>query len=245
MPLLAPVTTARLPFRWRSIGCRPIAGVNTFESHREVDGPVYPRRVRVWRRKAIEGKGAAVTDSPARERILRTATALFISTGIRVVGVDRLIAESGVARATFFRHFPTKDDLVVAFLESQAADARRELTRIRSERPGGARALLAEIATGAKMGMECTGFRGCEFINTAAEYSDPDHITRVVVDRHRAWVRDIMVDALEELGHPTPFATAEVLFTMRTGAIVASSLEGFHDPDGAFDRAWWALVDQS
>ena len=217
----------------------------------EVDGPVYPRRVRVWRTETRHGKGEQVTDdetpeavtSAARDRILSTATALFISTGIRVVGVDRLIAEAGVARATFFRHFPTKDDLVVAFLEAQAADARRELTRIRTRHPDGARALLAEIAIGAKAGMDCPGFRGCEYINTAAEYSDPEHITRIVVDRHRAWVRDIMVDSLTELGHPTPFATAEVLFTMRTGAIVASSLEGFSDADGAFDRAWWALVD--
>ena len=182
--------------------------------------------------------------SAAYQRILTTATELFISTGIRTVGVDRLIAESGVARATFFRHFPTKDDLVVAFLEAQAADARRVLTAIRAQ-PEGARALLAEIASGAKAGMECTGFRGCEFINTAAEYSDPQHKTRIVVDRHRAWVRDLMVDSLVELGHPTPIGTAEVLFTMRTGAIVASSLEGFSDADGAFDRAWWALVDHA
>jgi len=217
--------------------------------------------VRVWPRKNSKGKGefVSISDldderasapaaqrpraaSAAYQRILATATELFISTGIRTVGVDRLIAESGVARATFFRHFPTKDDLVVAFLEAQAADARRALSAVRAG-PEGARALLAEIASGAKAGMECTGFRGCEFINTAAEYSDPQHKTRIVVDRHRAWVRDLMVDSLVELGHPTPSGTAEVLFTMRTGAIVASSLEGFSDTDGAFDKAWWTLVD--
>ena len=188
-------------------------------------------------------KTAPRKPSAAGERILATATDLFISTGIRSVGVDRLIAESGVARATFFRHFPTKDDLVVAFLEARAADARQELTAIRNA-PGGARALLAEIAAGSKQGMGSADFRGCEYINTAAEYCDPNHIVRVVVDRHRAWVRDIMADSLTELAHPSPGATAEVLFTMRTGAIVASSLEGFTDAEGAFDRAWWTLVDQ-
>ncbi|UUT34321.1 TetR/AcrR family transcriptional regulator [Microbacterium elymi] len=181
--------------------------------------------------------------SKARQRILATATRLFISVGIRSVGVDRLIAESEVARATFFRHFPTKDDLVVAFLRSQAAEAREQLTRVRAQ-PDGPRALLAEIAAGAKVGMDCDGFRGCEFVNTAAEYCDPDHPVRLVVDQHRAWVRDIMSDSLHELGHPTPVATAEVLFTMRTGAVIASSLEGFGNVDGAFDRAWWALIDQ-
>jgi hypothetical protein len=53
-----------------------------------------------------------------------------------------------------------------------------------------------------------------------------------------------MADALTELGHPHPFATAQLLFTMRTGIVVASSLEGYADIDGVFDRAWWALVDQ-
>jgi AcrR family transcriptional regulator len=233
--------------------------VQESDAHGEVDGPVYLRRVRVWRTGTTNGKGGGMTRDDAgpartggsfepprtspRDRILTTATALFISTGIRTVGVDRLISEAEVARATFFRHFPTKDDLVVAFLEAQASDARVELTRIRGTDREGARALLAEIAIGAKAGMDCQGFRGCEFINTAAEYSDPEHPARVVVDGHRAWVRDIMAESLTALGHPSPFATAEVLFTMRTGAIVASSLEGFRDADGAFDRAWWALVD--
>lgn len=187
--------------------------------------------------------GSVRAASAARQRILATASELFVSTGIRAVGVDRLIAESGVARATFFRHYPSKDDLVVAFLEERAAEARGELTAIRNG-PEGARAVLGEIAAGSKQDVESADFRGCEFINTAAEYCDPEHVVRGVVDRHRAWVRDIMADALIELEHPTPFATAEVLFTMRTGAIVASSLEGFHDIDGAFERAWWALVDQ-
>ena len=187
--------------------------------------------------------GTVPAQSPAKVRILRTASDLFISTGIRTVGVDRLIAESGVARATFFRHFPTKDDLVVSFLDAQAAAARDHLTRVRLQ-PDGARAVLAAIAAGGKVGLQCDRFRGCEFINTAAEYCDPDHPVRVVVDAHRTWVRDIMADALTELGHPHPFATAQLLFTMRTGIVVASSLEGYADIDGVFDRAWWALVDQ-
>ena len=55
--------------------------------------------------------------SAARERILETAFALFYARGIRAVGVDLIIAESGVAKATFYKHFPAKDDLVVAYLD--------------------------------------------------------------------------------------------------------------------------------
>ena len=58
-----------------------------------------------------------MTSTPARDRILDTAFRLFYARGIRAVGVDLIIAESGVAKATFYKHFPAKDDLVVAYLD--------------------------------------------------------------------------------------------------------------------------------
>ena len=182
--------------------------------------------------------------SVARDRILATASRLFYTTGIRAVGVDRVIAESEVARMTFFRHFPTKDALVVTFLTERASAAQAELTQIRADDPNWPRAVLGAIAAGVTTEPGNEGFRGCEFINTAAEFCDPSHPARVAVDQHRAWIRDLLRDALVELGHPTPQTTAELLLMLRTGAIVATSLEGFRDPDGAFERAWWRLVDE-
>ena len=57
--------------------------------------------------------------SPARRRLLDTATRLFYTSGIHAAGIDRIIAEAGVAKATFYNHFPSKDDLVVAYIEEQ------------------------------------------------------------------------------------------------------------------------------
>lgn len=57
--------------------------------------------------------------SEARERLLETATRLFYAEGIHTVGIDRIIAEAGIAKATFYRHFKTKEDLVVAYLERE------------------------------------------------------------------------------------------------------------------------------
>jgi AcrR family transcriptional regulator len=186
----------------------------------------------------------AVKPSAARDRILATAGRLFYAIGIRAVGVDRVIAESEVARMTFFRHFPTKDDLVVAFLQAQASAGCEEMLRVRHLGPDWPRAVLGAVAAGVTTVPGTAGFRGCEFINTAAEFCDPAHPARQVVDQHRAWIRDLLAEALTELGHPTPLATAELLLILRTGAIVAASLEGFRHPDGAFELAWWQLVDR-
>jgi AcrR family transcriptional regulator len=192
-----------------------------------------------------DGSGSAGTLKPsaARDRILAAAARLFYSTGIRAVGVDRIIAESDVARMTFFRHFPTKDHLVTAFLEARADAGRTELSQVREASTDWPRAVLATVAEGARTVPTTDGFRGCEFVNTAAEFCDPTHPARLVVQRHRAWIRDLMSEALTELGHPAPRSTAELLLMLRTGAVIAASLEGFSDDDGVFDKAWWSLVD--
>jgi AcrR family transcriptional regulator len=180
--------------------------------------------------------------SAARERIVDTADRLFYTTGIRAVGVDRVIAESQVARMTFFRHFPTKDDLVATFLRRRMIQARGELARVEAEHPGDPRAVLAFFAAGVSSEPKIPGFRGCEFINTAAEFCDPNHPARAIAADHRAWITSKMRDALTELGHPTPRTTAEALLMLRTGAMVASSLEGITTDDETFQRTWWSLV---
>ena len=198
-------------------------------------------RIESWQ----EARSIRVPGKPsaARERILSTASRLFYATGIRAVGVDRVIAEAQVARMTFFRHFPTKDDLVLAFLSRQVERARADLTQVREAAgPEWPRAVLGWVLAGVTTEPAAAGFRGCEFINTAAEFCDPAHPVRTVVADHRAWIRDAMQEALTALGHPRPRSTAELLLTLRTGAIVAASLEGLDDADDDVARTWWGLV---
>jgi AcrR family transcriptional regulator len=192
------------------------------------------------------GVARATTPRPsaARDRILATANQLFYSTGIRAVGVDRVIAESQIARMTFFRHFPSKDDLVVAFLTGRVEGARAEVAQLRAA--AGAdwpRAVLGWVLDGVATARGVEEFRGCEFVNTAAEFCDPTHPVRVVVAEHRAWIRSLLQDALVELRHPAPLGTAEMLLALRTGAVIAASLEGFCDPDDTLTSTWWSLID--
>jgi AcrR family transcriptional regulator len=179
--------------------------------------------------------------SAARDRVLATADRLFSSTGVQAVGVDRLISEARVARMTFFRHFPSKDDLVVAFLTARAGRARADLRGLRAANPDDPRSVLTAMGGAVAEASEMPGFRGCEFINTAAEYCDPAHPARVVVTEHRAWVKHFIEELLAELGHPEPHAGAELLLMLRTGAMIAASLDSVGDE--RFVNAWNSVID--
>ncbi|WP_214402351.1 TetR/AcrR family transcriptional regulator [Pseudonocardia lacus] len=162
--------------------------------------------------------------SEARERLLRTASALFYAEGIRAVGVDRVVEEAGVTRATFYRHFPGKDDLVVAYL-GVVHDAVRDAA---GEEAGAAR---LRRTVGAMTETLCSpGFRGCSFINAAAEFADPDSPVHRAVAAHRGWLSALFATDLAAAGHPDPDGAAAHLMMLRDGAMVAGYLA---DPEVA------------
>jgi AcrR family transcriptional regulator len=160
-------------------------------------------------------------ESPARRRILDTALALFYAEGIHAVGIDRIIAEAGVAKATFYHHFPAKDDLVCAYLEEQV-----DLVRQRAVPQGDTPEEKIVSVFEAIGEITCKpGFRGCAFINAAAEYPDPEHPVRRVVDGFRRWFRDTLKDLLVAAGHPDAERTALMLLALRDGLAVAGDLD--------------------
>ena len=135
------------------------------------------------------------TASPARARILSAAHDLFYRDGIRATGIDRVIAEAGVTKVTFYRHFPSKDDLVRAFLEHRHdlwmgwfVDA---LGRhgAAGGRPG---AGMAALAAALDEWFASPAFRGCAFINTVAELGGTLPDTVAIARRHKAEMADVV-----------------------------------------------------
>ena len=166
---------------------------------------------------------SAVRPSPARDRLLRTASSLFYAEGLRGVGVDRVIAEAAVTRATFYRHFPGKEALVVAYLERVDAAVRERAGALPEDAAGAAAWLLA--LTEAVGDQVCgAGFRGCAFINAAAEYPDPDSPVRRAVLVHREWLLAEVTAAFRSAGHPDPEEAARRWMVLRDGAMVAGYL---------------------
>ncbi|MET7486421.1 TetR/AcrR family transcriptional regulator [Streptomyces sp. NPDC005538] len=158
-----------------------------------------------------------------RERLLETAVRLFYSEGIHTVPVDRLVTEAEVTRATFYRHFPTKEDLVVAYLRATDTRLRAavEAAVAEAESDQGVSALLDLIGE-----VTCSaGFRGCHFINAAAEYPNASDPVREAIAEHRAWFQETVTDLAAKAGHPDPDHAGRVLVLLHDGALSSAGLD--------------------
>lgn len=163
--------------------------------------------------------------SAARTRLLETATRVFYAEGLHTVPVDRILEEADTTRATFYRHFPGKEDLVVAYLE--AAD------RAVRERLDGSRAASAEdtvraVAATIAADVRRSGFRGCAFLNAAAEYPDPTHPVHRAVVAHRTWFLDTVSALFAQVGDGLAEPAGRHFVMLRDGAMAAGCLS---DPD--------------
>lgn len=156
--------------------------------------------------------------SATRERILEATNRLFYTEGIRATSADRIIEEVGITKVTFYRHFRSKSDLVVAYLTQQATAEREWFQSLRSASdPVGSLHAIAE-GIGA---VSCSpGFRGCAFINAAAEFSDSHDPVRAVVTTHRQWMLDEFAGIAADAGIDDTEKTARQLMILRDGAMV-------------------------
>lgn len=186
--------------------------------------------------RGAANRGAAAT----RERILAAANAQFYAHGIRATSADRIIDEVGVTKVTFYRHFRSKTDLVVAYLEAQAAAERAWMEGAR--RAGDPRGSLHALATGIGAASCRPGFRGCPFINAAAEYSDPAEPVRAVVEAHRAWTLEQFAAIAAEAGVEDADALARRLMLLRDGAMVNGYLSDPEVVAESLDTAFSAVL---
>ncbi|WP_410645826.1 TetR/AcrR family transcriptional regulator [Amycolatopsis sp. lyj-346] len=163
--------------------------------------------------------------SEARARLLSSASRLFYTEGLHSVGIDRVIADAGVTRATLYRHFPSKDDLLVAYLTEADETIRAQVSAARTASAGSTpgdvvRAVAATIADG----IRSPGFRGCAFLNAAAEYPDPAHPVHRTVLAHRQWFLETVTELLAATGETAPEPAAQHFVMLRDGAMAAGCL---------------------
>jgi AcrR family transcriptional regulator len=170
------------------------------------------------------------TTAPAREtpdvrtRILETASALFYERGVRAVGVDLVLQASGAAKATLYRHFPTKDDLVVAYLEREEVDFWRTWDEVAARHPKSAVAELEAHLQWIGERLSRANYRGCPQINVAAEFAEAGHPARGVARAHMRELRARLNAIARRLGVSRPDQLGAQLALLVNGAFASSEL---------------------
>ncbi|HQT31443.1 MAG TPA: TetR/AcrR family transcriptional regulator [Thiobacillus sp.] len=170
----------------------------------------------------------AISDSPsptARSRILHSAHDLFYREGIRATGVDRIIAESGVAKLTFYRHFPSKNDLIVAYLEYRHARWMGWLADALARYGGGSGAILPAV----EEWFRDPHYRGCAFINTVGELGATLPEVVAITRRHKDEATQVLAAVLPASKQRLELAQAIAMAI--DGAIVRAQFD--HAPDAA------------
>ena len=190
---------------------------------------------------------------PARGRILEAAYHLFSRRGIRAVSVEDLLEEAGVSRATFYRQFRTKDDLVLAFLQRREQRWTSDFVEAEARRRGSApRERLLAIFDVFDEWFHKDDFEGCSFINVLLETSDLEHPVRKASADHLEYIRSVVRGLAEEAGMSEPDAEtfAHSWHILMKGSIIAAGegdtgaakrarsmgellLEQYLGPDGA------------
>jgi AcrR family transcriptional regulator len=160
----------------------------------------------------------------ARERILDTAYDLFSRYGTRGVGVDRIIAEAGTAKMSLYRSFPSKQDLIVAFLERRGERWTRAWLQAEVERRAEApdERLLAVFDVFGEW-FERDDFEGCSFINVMLEFDDRADRARAASVGHLAAIREILAGWAGAAGIAEPDDFARKWHILMKGSIVAAA----------------------
>lgn len=183
--------------------------------------------------------------SEARQRILETADRLFYHEGIRAVGIDRIIAEAEVAKMSLYKHFPSKDDLILAVLKYRE-DKVLEFFGAAMERHGKrSKDKLRAFFAALKDWFQSPGFRGCAFQNAAAELADPQHPGSDFVKGHKRRFQEFLAGLVEESLGKGAAKVAPAVGLLVEGAVVTAVIQGSPDAVDVARDAAMKLVEKA
>ena len=181
-------------------------------------------------------------DKSARARILKTATDLFYREGIRAVGIDTIVARSGVCKMSLYRNFASKDDLVVAFLEYRDGIYWQWWDRVMAAHPDDAGRQVGDLFAALALRVASPSYRGCPFINTSTEFPDPDHPARAICRANKRELRRRLLDLATRAGARAPASLADQLLLLMEGAYASAQNFPASGPAPSLEGAAAALL---
>jgi AcrR family transcriptional regulator len=173
--------------------------------------------------------GAKVVAGPsARDRLLDAANELFYDEGVHTVGIDRVIERAGVAKASLYNTFGSKDELVRAYLERRHEGSSARITRYLERYTTPRERLLGVFEAQGELFAD-PGFRGCAFVSASAE--SPGEAVSRAADDYRGWVRGLLTGLAREAGAAEPEKLGRQLYMLYDGASLSARMD--HDPSSA------------
>ena len=177
-------------------------------------------------RKEEKGDGVPRQGSVA-ERILATADELFYREGVRAVGIQRVIDEAGIAKASLYAHYASKDDLVAACMERRGQATRTAVNAALAAAPDNPRAKLLALFDFQREAVIDPGFHGCPVQKTHSELlAETDHPARKVTAAPRQWMHELYARLVKETGATSPDYVAGALVVLFDGAIATTMVDG-------------------
>ncbi|RWX77097.1 TetR/AcrR family transcriptional regulator [Neorhizobium lilium] len=165
-----------------------------------------------------------VRGSGKRQHIVETAYALFKRDGFHATGIDRIIAQAGVAKMTMYRHFPSKEELIVEVLDWRTARFESQLDRL-SDSAKTPDEGIAAILGWHERWFDSADFHGCLFQHALAEFGEPDHAVFAAVARQKMSIQNRMVDMLSQTMPPVRAAdVAMILFMLIEAATMLAQM---------------------
>jgi AcrR family transcriptional regulator len=160
------------------------------------------------------------------DRLLHSAADAFYEDGINATGVDALAERSGVSKPTLYAHFGSKRDLLAAVLQRRHEQRREQLERHLAGRGGTPRERLLAVFDWVAGLHNDDAWRGCPFLNAAAELPSPDEPARAVISAHKRWMWKVLRDLAAEAGEPAPDDVASELQLLLEGAHARMLVDG-------------------
>ena len=162
-------------------------------------------------------------ETTPKDKVFQTASRLFYQNGYRAIGVDTLAAESGIGKMTLYRHYPSKDDLIVAYLQASDETFWTNFKQISDNALTPQAKLLAffEALQDYVITPEC---HGCPFLNVATEYPETDYAGHQIAIRHKQTVRARFTELARQANARQPEVLADALFLLMDGAYMAARM---------------------
>ena len=177
----------------------------------------------------------------ARERLLAAAEELFYGEGINTVGIDRVIERAGVAKASLYDAFGSKEELIRSYLAARH-DARRKRMEEKLARHAAPREKLLAIFDAMAETMASPTFRGCAFVRAGSEMHSAPKV-QAVIEESRAWLRGLFRELAKEAGAAHPDRLAQQLVILYDGASVSAQMDGAPRPVGTVRAMAEMLLD--